>query len=127
MAEKTNKYSLLLQNLASRQFYAYDGLENISNNHLWLEFDKKLEELPDGSYEYVTLVNNRDDVVYEFKTPILQTILHTEDGDAILGDLQPNIGLLQVGNVKPGNYIYNNEKTPEENNDNNTIFYYDGE
>lgn len=121
------KYSLILQNLASRQFYVYDGLENISNNHLWLEFDKKLEELPDGSYEYVTLVNNRDDVVYEFKTPILKTILHTEDGDAILGDLQPNIGLLQVGNIKPGNYIYNNEKTPEENNDNNTIFYYDGE
>lgn len=126
MAENTNKYDLLLQNNASREFFLFSGLTNLSVNHLWLEFDQKID-LPDGEYTYVTLVNNRDDVVYEFKTPILKTILHTEDGDAILGDLQPNIGLLQVGNVKPGNYIYNNEKTPEENNDNNTIFYYDGE
>lgn len=126
MAENTNKYDLLLQNNASREFFLFSGLINLSVNHLWLEFDQKID-LPDGEYTYVTLVNNRDDVVYEFQTPILKTILHTEDGDAILGDLQPNIGLLQVGNVKPGNYIYNNEKTPEENNDNNTIFYYDGE
>ena len=58
---------------------------------------------------------------YEFKTPLLDTILHYGDDESIvLRLLQPDTGLLRIGTtIEPENtYI------PDENND--TTFYYNG-
>lgn len=118
MAE-INKYDLLLQNNASKEHFIYSGLTDISTNHLYHQFDVELD-VPDGEYTYVVTVNNRDDVVYELKTPLLSTILHTNDGDVILRDLQPGTGLLQIGDGKP---VYDN--VYDESEDTKTIFYYD--
>ena len=115
----STKYDLLLQNNASKEHFIYSGLTDNSTNHLYFQFDVELN-VPDGEYTYVLLKNNRDDVVYELKTPVLSTILHTEEGDVVLRDLQPGTGLLQVGEGKP---VYDN--VYDETEDTNTIFYYD--
>lgn len=119
MVINENKYDLLLQNNASKEFFIYSGLTDISINHLYFQFDAELN-VPDGEYTYAVLVNNRDDVEYDLNIPLLNTILHTGEGDVLLSDLQPSTGLLQVGEGKP---VYDN--VYDETQDNNTIFYYD--
>lgn len=115
----SNNYDLILQNNGSKEFFVYSGLSNASVNHLFYEFDVDME-VPDGEYTYVVLINNRDDVVYELKTPILSTILHTGEGDVELRDLQPATGLLRVGKNE---VIYDN--IYDETADNDTFIYYD--
>lgn len=117
---KETKYDLLLQNNASKEFIYFTGLDDLSFNHLYYRFNVNLYGLPDGEYTYAVLVNNRDDVIYDFKVPILMTILHTGDGDVLLRDLQPATGLLRIGDGVP---VY--ENIYDETQDNNTIFYYD--
>lgn len=119
MATNENKYDLLLQNNASKEFFVYSGLTDIGENHLFYRFDVELD-VPDGEYTYVVLINNRDDVTYDLNIPLLMTMIHTGDGDVLLRDLQPATGLLQIGEGKP---VY--ENTYDETQDNTTIFYYD--
>lgn len=116
---KQPKYDLLLQNNASKEFFIYSGLTDTSDNHLYYRFDTELE-VPDGEYTYVVLINNRDDVEYDLNIPILETVLHTGEGDVLLRDLQPATGLLQIGDGVP---VY--ENVYDETQDNNLIFYYD--
>lgn len=119
MVISDNKYDLLLQNNASKEFTIYSGLTNISDNHLYYHFDVELD-VPDGEYTYVVQVDNRDDVEYELKTPILSTMIHTGDGDVLLRDLQPATGLLRIGAGTP---VYDN--VYDQTEDNQLIFYYD--
>ena len=128
MAENTDKMDLLLQNNGSKQFFVYSGLTNKSGNHLWVEFDEDLSDLPAGEYTYATIINNRNDVKYEFKTPLLSTILHTEDGDVVLANLHPSTGLLQIGELGQTINIYEEDTPdPDNNNANNNIWFYDGD
>ena len=117
MHKTMSKYSLLLQNNTSKEFFSYDGLTDNADTKLFYEFEVELD-IPEGEYTYCVFVNDRTDVEYEFKTPLQETILHTEDGDVVLRDLQPETGLLRVGSTIEKTNIY-------ENNENNTIFYYD--
>ena len=117
---KETKYDLLLQNNGSKEFFVFSGLTDISDNHLYYRFDLDLSDCKDGEYTYVVQANNRDDVVYDLNIPLLMTILHTEDGDVLLRDLQPATGLLRIGDGVP---VY--ENIYDETQDNNTIFYYD--
>ena len=112
------KYDLLLQNNASKQHFVYSGLTDISTSHLFFQFEEELD-VPDGEYTYAVVMNYRTDVEYELKTPLLSTILHTEDGDVKLADLQPSTGLLQIG---AGEVVYENVYDKDEEN---TVFYYD--
>ena len=116
---KETKYDLLLQNNGSKEFFTYSGLTNLSENHIYYHFDIDLG-VPDGEYTYVVLVNNRDDVEYELKIPLLMTILHTGEGDVLLRDLQPATGLLRVGAGVP---VYDN--IYDEGEGTGVIFYYD--
>ena len=116
---KQPKYDLLLQNNASKEFFIYSGLTDTGDNHLYYRFDTEID-VPEGEYTYVVLINNRDDVEYDFNTPILDTILHTGAGDVLLRDLQPSTGLLQIGDGAP---VY--ENIYDETKDNDLIFYYD--
>lgn len=117
---KETKYDLLLQNNASKEFFYFVGLEDNSYNHLYYRFNVDLSGCKDGEYTYAVLRNDRTDVVYELKTPLLSTILHTGDGNIVLRDLQPGTGLLRIGDGVP---VY--ENVYDETQDNNTIFYYD--
>lgn len=117
MVTNNNKYDLLLQNNASKEFFTYSGLTDTSDSHLFYQFDVELD-VPDGEYVYAVFINNRDDVEIELKTPILSSILHTEDGDVILRDIQPGTGLLRVGEDMQVVNIYDDKEEK-------TIFYYD--
>ena len=116
---KQPKYDLLLENNASKEFFIYSGLTDISDNHLYYRFETEID-VPYGEYTDVLLINNRDDVEYNLNIPILNTILHTGEGDVLLRDLQPSTGLLQIGDGVP---VY--ENLYDETQDNNLIFYYD--
>lgn len=117
---KQPKYDLLLQNNASKEFFIYSGLTDTGDNHLYYKFNIDLSTLKSAEYTYVVLINNRDDVEYDMNTPILDTILHTGEGDVLLRDLQPSTGLLQIGDGAP---VY--ENIYDETKDNDLIFYYD--
>lgn len=118
MHKTMSKYSLLLQNNASKEFFSYDGLTDNADTKLFYEFEVELD-IPEGEYTYCVFVNDRADVEYEFKTPLQETILHTEDGDVVLRDLQPETGLLRVGSKVVQDNIYDGTDT------NGLIFYYD--
>lgn len=112
-----SKFDVILQNNASKEFILLSGLTDTSTSHLYHRFEVDIDAA-EGEYTYAVQYNTRDDVEYEFKTPILDTVLHTEDGDVVLRDLQPSTGLLRIGsNIEPVN-IYQ-----KDNND--TIFYYE--
>lgn len=112
-----SKFDVILQNNASKEFLLLSGLTDTSTTHLYHRFEVDIDAA-DGEYTYATVYNTRDDVEYEFKTPLLDTVLHTEDGDVVLRDLQPSTGLLRIGShIEPVN-IYQKDN-------NNTIFYYD--
>lgn len=111
------KFDLIIQNNASKEFFTYSGLTDESVSHLYHEFGLELD-VPDGEYTYVVFVDERDDVEYELKTPILSSILHTGDGDVLLRDIQPLIGLLRVGQTAVQENIY-------DKNEEQTIFFYD--
>ena len=110
-------YDLILENNASKEFFLFSGLTD-SGTNLYHQFEVDLD-LADGEYTYVLLLNNRDDVEYEFKYPILQSIV-TADGKSFeLKDLRPEIGLMRIGAEIADASIYD-EKT-----NNNNFIYYD--
>lgn len=118
MSENSEKYDLILLNNASREFFLFSGLLDSSENHLYHRFtDLDFGDLKDGEYTYCLLRNERDDVTYDFKVPILDTTVKTGDGDIILKYLQPSTGLLRIGEVKTNN-IYNNDAKKN-------LYYYD--
>ena len=113
-------FDLILQNNASKEFKVYSGLENLSPHHLYFEFAEVELDIPEGEYTYVLIKNERDDVEYDFKTPILDTIVKTSEGDVMLRNLRPIIGLFKNGSIDiPVDNVY------DESN-NNSIFYYEG-
>ena len=118
MEENTKRFDLILQNNASKEFFLYSGLTDTSDNHLYHKFEELEMDIPDGEYTYFLLRNDRDDVVYDFKTPLGDTIIHTEDGDEVLKYFQAPTGLLRVGDEVKDTNTY-------DNNDKQTIYYYD--
>lgn len=122
MNENQTKYDLLLLNSASREFFLFSGLLDSSENHLYHKFENVELDIPEGEYTYALLRNERDDVEYVFKTPLLESELKIGEETALLRNFQPSTGLLRVGaEVEPIN-IYN-PVTEAENNE--TIYYYD--
>lgn len=118
MSENTAKYDLLLQNNASKQFFLFNGLTDTSENRLYHRFEDLEMDIPDGEYTYILLKNDRDDVEYEFKTPLGDTIVHADEQTILLKYLQAPTGLLRVGEEVPSVNTY-------DNNDKKTFFYYD--
>ena len=108
---------LILQNSSDKRIWLISGLTDVSTSERYVQFDDVdlPEDMPNGEYYYALIINNRDDVVYEFKTDLLKTIVKTDEGDVLLKDLKPLVGLLRVGYVKD-NAIY-----PEREN---KIYYY---
>lgn len=118
MTGNTENYDLIIQNNGSKQTFLFSGLTDTSENHLYHTFEELDLDVPDGEYTYYLLRNERDDVVYDFKVPLGDTIIHADDQEIVLKDLQAPTGLLRVGSeIKPTNTYDNNKEK--------TIFYYD--
>ena len=84
-------------------------------------------EADEGEYTYALLRNDRNDVTYDFRIPILDSIIHTEEGDVVLRDLQPPTGLLRMGDtIEEANIYDNTAYSGHTTDENNTIFYYEG-
>ena len=114
--KENDMWDIILQNNSTNQTYLYSGLTNVSLNHLYLEFSDIDLDLPSGEYTIVAIENSRTDVVYEFRTPVLDSIMHTEDGDIKLEDLHPRINLMRIGDIiKEAEY---------DSKDNNKTFIY---
>lgn len=122
--ENTNKYDVVLQNNASKEFFLLSGLEDVSLNHLYAEFDEVDIDAPEGEYTYA-MIGAVEDAEWELKTPLLSSILHYNDKDVVLKDLHPAIGLLRIGHITQENTYdtaYSGGTAPADN----TIFYYEG-
>ena len=111
-------YNLIIRNNATNESYAYSGLTNTYGGNLYLKFDHIELNVPDGEYTYAVYGCDRNDVTYDFKAQILDTIIHTGDGDVELRDLNPRIGILRIGDVVRDEVNYNNNH--------NETFYYEG-
>lgn len=111
-------YSLIIRNNATNQPFAYSGLTNTSSGRLYLKFEGLELDVPDGEYTYAVFACDRTDVTYDFKAQILDTVIHTDDGDVELRDLDPRIGLLRVGEINKDETVYDNKH--------NETFYYEG-
>ena len=120
-------YDIILQNNASKEFTLLQGLTNVSLTDLYLQFDEVELDVPDGEYTYACFVNDREDVEYDLKTPILDTIVIADGKHIELRDLQPLTGLLRVGTVGEENDYDTDSVTyhpyDDGRNDNNTIYY----
>ena len=113
------KYDIILQNNASREFTILRDLENSSSTELYLQFEEVELDVPDGEYTYTVVCFTDEDteVSYSPKTPILDTIVQTVEGDIILKNLRPLTGLLRVGKIGQTNAY---------DDSNNKTFYYEG-
>lgn len=113
-------YDILIQNNTSREVFIIKGLENASNDELYLQFDgvDMPEGVKDGEYTYAVIRNDRDDVVYEPNTVLLETLIKTDEGNIRLRYLSPIVGLLRVGKIE--------EKNVYDTNNKNKTYYYKG-
>lgn len=118
MVKLYEKYDLLLQNTGSKHEWVISGLTSASNNPLYYEFPdfEMPEDAPEGEYLYALIFNVRNDVQYRFQDDFYTTIIHTNDGDIKIADVQCNIGVMKYGKQeiankyrsKNKNYIYRN-------------------
>lgn len=111
-------YTLFLQNNATKKEYYFDGLDNIGNP-LYFEFKIDLDSLDGGEYTYALIFNERIDCEYELKDALLDTVIKTGEGNVILRDLEPELGLLRI--------VMDNESTEDVKpvyRDKNTDFTY---
>jgi len=118
---ENDKYTLIIQNNATKETFVFDGLDDGSTNHLYHRFELQIDA-PEGEYTYCVFRNMRDDVSYTYKVPLKETILDTEDGQVVLKDLQPSTGLLRIGEKVESAYVYD---LPKEKDNNSTIYYYE--
>lgn len=95
--EKMMKYTLLLQNNASRQEWALTGLTEAEQTYLAYIFDgfKMPDDAQPGEYTGVLFRDGRDDTTYELNDVLLDTVCHTGEGDVLARDLRPEIFLLR--------------------------------
>ena len=112
------KYDLILQNNASKEFIVFSALTDYTTTHLYYKFVEDLE-LKEGEYTYAVVPNDDETVIeYDFKNPLLDTVLKIDEKTVILKDMEPDTGLMRVGKDIKEDAIYD----PKNNNE---IFYYE--
>ena len=95
-------YDLVIQNSASKKEYVISGLKDTGNYLSYVfEYFSMPEGAQTGEYYCALIWNGRDDVEYELKDVLLNTVLHTGQGDVLLKDLRPEIFLLRYGTITP--------------------------
>lgn len=108
-------YTLILRNNASNEVEVISGLTNVSEKRLYLQFDADIDA-PDGEYTYAAYPCDRNDVNYDFRANLLDSILSVDDLEFQLRDLNPRYGIIRIGDITP---------TAQYDNDDNQTYYYE--
>lgn len=109
--KKSMLYDIIIQNNGDKRMWVLRGLENVSDTHLYLDFEGV--EWPtgaeDGEYSYACIMNTLNNAEYGLKTAILDTVVTVDGSEFKLRDLKPITGLIRVGEVKEKN-VYQDKK-----------------
>lgn len=117
-------FDIIFVNNASKKVKILQKQENVSEDKDYLRFENVELDLPDGEYTYAAIYNARDDVRYDVKNDLLETIVLTDEGNVPLKVLRPLMGLLMVKNEGKKTLFYNPKKEDGVYAQNLTIFYY---
>lgn len=117
-------FDIIFVNNASKKVKILQKQENVSEDKDYLCFENVELDLPDGEYTYAAIYNARDDVRYDVKNDLLETIVLTNEGNVPLKVLRPLMGLLMVKNENKKTLFYNPKKEDGVYAQNLTIFYY---
>lgn len=117
-------FDIIFVNNASKKVKILQKQENVSEDKDYLSFENVELDLPDGEYTYAAIYNSRDDVRYNVKNDLLETIVMTDEGNVPLKVLRPLIGLLMVKNEEKKTLFYNPTRDNGVYTQNLTIFYY---
>lgn len=118
------KFDIIFVNNASKKVKILQKQENVSEDKDYLTFENVELDLPDGEYTYAAIYNDRDDVRYNVKNDLLETIVMTDEGNVPLKVLRPLMGLLMVKNEEKKTLFYNPIKDNGIYTQNLNIFYY---
>lgn len=117
-------FDIIFVNNASKKVKILQKQENVSEDKDYLSFENVELDLPDGEYTYAAIYNSRDDVRYNVKNDLLETIVMTDEGNVPLKVLRPLMGLLMVKNEEKKTLFYNPIRDNGVYTQNLTIFYY---
>lgn len=117
-------FDIIFVNNASKKVKILQKQENVSEDKDYLSFENVELDLPDGEYTYAAIYNSRDDVRYNVKNDLLETIVMTDEGNVPLKVLRPLMGLLMVKNEEKKTLFYNPTRENGVYTQNLTIFYY---
>ena len=117
-------FDIIFVNNASKKVKILQKQENVSEDKDYLCFENVELDLPDGEYTYAAIYNARDDVRYDVKNDLLETVVLTDEGNVPLKVLRPLTGLLMVKNEGKKTLFYNPKKEDGVYAQNLTIFYY---
>lgn len=117
-------FDIIFMNNASKKVKILQKQENVSEDKDYLCFENVELDLPDGEYTYAAIYNARDDVRYDVKNDLLETVVMTDEGNVPLKVLRPLMGLLMVKNENKKTLFYNPKKEDGVYAQNLTIFYY---
>lgn len=117
-------FDIIFVNNASKKVKILQKQENVSEDKDYLSFVNVELDLPDGEYTYAAIYNSRDDVRYNVKNDLLETIVMTDEGNIPLKVLRPLMGLLMVKNEEKKTLFYNPTRENGVYTQNLTIFYY---
>ena len=91
------KFSIILQNRASKVEYLLTGLTNSSQNILAYVFEDF--EMPEGAeygeYTGILFIDNRYDSVYDLKDDVLSSTVSTAEGTVEVRHLRPEVFILK--------------------------------
>lgn len=118
------KFDIIFMNNASKKVKILQKQENVSEDQDCLRFENVELDLPDGEYTYAAIWNARDDVRYDVKNDLLETVVMTNVGNVPLKVLRPLTGLLMVKNENKKTLFYNPKRKDGVYTQNLTIFYY---
>ena len=118
------KFDIIFMNNASKKVKILQKQENVSEDNDCLRFENVELDLPDGEYTYAAIFNDRDDVRYDVKNGLLETIVMTGEWNIPLKVLRPLMGLLMVKNENKKTLFYNPTRKDGVYTQNLTIFYY---
>lgn len=118
------EFDIIFVNNASKKVKILQKQENVSEDKDYLSFENVELDLPDGEYTYAAIYNSRDDVRYNVKNDLLETIVLTDEGNVPLKVLRPLMGLLMVKNEEKKTLFYNPTRENGVYTQNLTIFYY---
>ena len=117
-------FDIIFVNNASKKVKILQKQENVSEDKDYLSFENVELDLPDGEYTYAAIYNSRNDVRYNVKNDLLETIVMTDEGNVPLKVLRPLMGLLMVKNEEKKTLFYNPTRDNGVYTQNLTIFYY---